>query len=65
MFRRRPKFKYEVCYIKIPYGRKSKILKRECEPATSKKDAEEWKKTLKKHKVWNITIKKLPKKEWF
>ena len=56
------KFNYEVCYVKKPYGKKSKMRKRECEPATSLKDAKKWKKAIQKEKdVSDVKINKLSK----
>jgi len=48
--RKKLKCKYWVEYKIRPYGKKSKMVKTEKICAISKKDAEEWKKSLKKDK---------------
>jgi len=51
------KCKYWVEYKTWPYGKQSRMIATENICATSKKDAEEWKKVLEKDKdVWDIKI---------
>jgi hypothetical protein len=45
------KYPYEVEYTIYPYGRESRMRERKTQLAISKKDAEEWKKTLLKDVV--------------
>ena len=66
MVKQRKKIKYAVEYIDRPYGKKSKMLRKNVEWVTDLNDAKKWKNILEKDSnVLSITIKKLPKKEWF
>lgn len=53
--------RYQIEYIERPYGKKSPMLSRRYWLATSKKDADEWVKVLKKDKdfVRIVEVKKV------
>lgn len=60
----RKKFRYEVEYSYYPYSKPSKMIKRAFILATSKKDAMEWVKSIKKGRyrgLHGVEIKKLKK----
>lgn len=59
---KRPKLRYEIEYMTMPYGVKSLMRKREQEFAITKKDAMEWAKIISKSgNNYNIEIHKLRK----
>jgi hypothetical protein len=59
---KRPKLKYEVEYMTMPYGAKSLMRKKEREFAINKKDAMKWAKIISKNgNNYNIEIHKLKK----
>lgn len=64
--RKRPLAKYQVTYLERVYGAKSPMVALKREYAPTLKEAKEWAKVIVKDKTAkDITVFRLPKKEWF
>ena len=64
--KKRPLVKYQVTYLERIYGEKSPMMALKREYAPTLKEANEWAKAIAKDpSAKDISVMKLPKKEWF